>query len=474
MSSDDDPHESPRCSGDAAARDATAVVLAAGRGTRMKSALPKVLHRIAGRAIASHVLHAIAEAGIAEAVVVVAADEAGGAVRDDLAADVPAGLELRFAVQEEATGTGDAMLAALPAVRAEQVLIANGDLALITAEDIARVIAPSGAAASVAVGIVDDPAKMGRIGRDERGAIAEIVEWRDASAEQRAIKEVNAGVYRFRADWLRRELERTAGGAAGEHHGTDVVKAAARGGQLQDVPIDLSEGPLNVEDLADAERSGRILRRRIIERHLRAGVELRDAAAAWIDAGVRIAAGAVIEPGVHLRGRTRIGAGSRIGPNAVLEDVSVGEGCVLESCTIRGSALGDRVEVGPYSVVRPGCELGDDVHIGSHAELKAAVLGRGSKAGHFSYVGDAELGERVNVGAGAVTCNFDGSGKHRTEIGDDAFIGSDTMLVAPVRIGARARTGAGAVVTKDVPDGSVAVGHPARLAPARRGRRDAT
>ena len=455
-------------------RDATAVVLAAGRGKRMKSALPKVLHRIAGRAIASHVLHAIAEAGIAEAVVVVAADEAGGAVRDDLAADAPSGLELRFAVQEEATGTGDAMLAALPAVRAEQVLIANGDLALITAEDIARVIAPSGAAASVAVGIVEDPAKMGRIVRDERGAIVEIVEWRDASAEQRAIKEVNAGVYRFRADWLRRELERTAGGAEGEHHGTDVVKAAARGGQLQDVPIDLSEGPLNVEDLADAERAGRILRRRIIERHLRAGVELRDAAAAWIDAGVRIAAGAVIEPGVHLRGPTRIGAGSRIGPNAVLEDVSVGEGCVLESCTIRGSALGDRVEVGPYSVVRPGCELGDDVHIGSHAELKAAVLGRGSKAGHFSYVGDAELGERVNVGAGAVTCNFDGSGKHRTEIGDDAFIGSDTMLVAPVRIGARARTGAGAVVTKDVPDDGVAVGHPARLAPSRRGRRDAT
>ena len=450
------------------------MVLAAGSGTRMKSALPKVLHRIAGRAIASHVLHAIAEAGIAEAVVVIAAGEAGEAVRDDLAADVPDGLELRFAVQEKPTGTGDAMLAALPAVRTEQVLIANGDLALISAEEVARVIAPSGAAASVAVGVVEDPAKMGRIVRDGQGAISEIVEWRDASDKQRAIREVNAGVYRFRADWLRRELERTAEGAEGEHQGTDVVKAAASVRQLQDVPIDLSDGPLNVEDLADAARAGRVLRRRIAERHLRAEVELPDAAAAWIDAGVRIAAGAVIEPGVHLKGRTRIGAGSRIGPNAVLEDVSTGEDCVLESCTIRESALGDRVEVGPYSAVRPGCELGDEVHIGSHAELKAAVLGRGAKVGHFSYVGDAELGERVNVGAGAVTCNFDGSGKHRTEIGDDAFIGSDTMLVAPVRIGARARTGAGAVVTKDVPDDGVAVGHPARLAPGSRRRRDAT
>ena len=450
------------------------MVLAAGSGTRMKSALPKVLHRIAGRAIASHVLHAIAEAGIAEAVVVIAAGEAGEAVRDDLTADAPDGLELRFAVQEKPTGTGDAMLAALPAVRTDQVLIANGDLALISAEEVARVIAPSGAAASVAVGVVEDPAKMGRIVRDGQGAILEIVEWRDASDEQRAIREVNAGVYRFRADWLRRELERTAEGAEGEHQGTDVVKAAASVRQLQDVPIDLSDGPLNVEDLADAARAGRVLRRRIAERHLRAEVELPDAAAAWIDAGVRIAAGAVIEPGVHLRGRTRIGAGSRIGPNAVLEDVSAGEDCVLESCTIRESALGDRVEVGPYSAVRPGCELGDEVHIGSHAELKAAVLGRGAKVGHFSYVGDAELGERVNVGAGAVTCNFDGSGKHRTEIGDDAFIGSDTMLVAPVRIGARARTGAGAVVTKDVPDDGVAVGHPARLAPGSRRRRDAT
>ena len=450
------------------------MVLAAGSGTRMKSALPKVLHRIAGRAIASHVLHAIAEAGIAEAVVVIAAGEAGEAVRDDLAADAPDGLELRFAVQEKPTGTGDAMLAALPAVRTEQVLIANGDLALISAEEVARVIAPSGAAASVAVGVVEDPAKMGRIVRDGQGAISEILEWRDASDKQRAIREVNAGVYRFRADWLRRELERTAEGAEGEHQGTDVVKAAARVRQLQDVPIDLSDGPLNVEDLADAARAGRVLRRRIAERHLRAEVELPDAAAAWIDAGVRIAAGAVIEPGVHLKGRTRIGAGSRIGPNAVLEDVSAGEDCVLESCTIRESALGDRVEVGPYSAVRPGCELGDEVHIGSHAELKAAVLGRGAKVGHFSYVGDAELGERVNVGAGAVTCDFDGSGKHRTEIGDDAFIGSDTMLVAPVRIGARARTGAGAVVTKDVPDDGVAVGHPARLAPGSRRRRDVT
>ncbi len=444
----------------------TAVLLAAGRGTRMKSSVAKVLYPLAGRAIASHVLHAAAAAGIRKAVAVIASGQDGAAVREALAADAPAGLDLHFAIQEKPAGTGDAMLAARPAVDTEHVLVVNGDLALISPNDIARLIAPSDLAAAVAVGTVDDPAEMGRILRGADGRLTAIVEWRDASEAQRRIREVNAGFYRFRADWLWRELECTAGGP-GEHHGTDVVAAAARTGQLDAVAIGLPDGRLNVEDLLDAARAEPILHRRIAERHAEAGVRIRDLAAVWIDAAVCIRPGAIIEPGVHLRGKTRIGADSRIGPAAVLENVSAGRECALESCTIKESSLGDRVEVGPYSVIRPGCSLADDVHIGSHAELKSATLGRAVQVGHFSYVGDAELGDRVNIGAGAVTCNFDGAAKHRTLIGDDAFIGSDTMLVAPVRVGARARTGAGSVVTKDVPDDGVAVGHPARLAPRR-------
>ena len=444
----------------------TAVLLAAGRGSRMKSSVAKVLHPLAGRAIASHVLHAAAAAGIRKAVAVVASDENGADVREALAQDAPDGLDLRFTVQAEPKGTGDAMLAACPAVQTEHVLVVNGDLALISPEDIARLIAPSDLAAGVAVGTVDDPAEMGRIVRDADGRLAAIVEWRDASEAQRRIREVNAGFYRFRSDWLWRELECTSGGP-GEHHGTDVIAAAARTGQLDAVAIDLPDGRLNVENLTDAARAEPILHRRIAQRHIAAGVRIRDLAAVWIDAAVCIGPGAIIEPGVHLRGRTGIGAGSRVGPAAVLEHVSAGRDCALESCTIKQSSLGDRVEVGPYSVIRPGCRLADDVHVGSHAELKAATLGRAAQVGHFSYVGDAELGDRVNIGAGAVTCNFDGADKHRTVIGDDAFIGSDTMLVAPVRVGARARTGAGSVVTKDVPDEGVAVGHPARLAPRR-------
>ena len=205
------------------------------------------------------------------------------------------------------------------------------------------------------------------------------------------------------------------------------------------------------------------MRRRAVERLIAGGALFVDPSTTWVDAAVEIGAGATIEPGCHLRGRTRIGPGSRIGPNVVLRDALVGADCALESCTVRGSTLGDRVEVGPYSTIREGCELGDGVRIGTHAELKNAQLGAGVKVGHFSYLGDAELGAEVNIGAGAITCNYDGQTKHRTRIGAGAFIGSDSLLIPPLEIGARARTGAGAVVTKDVPADGNAVGHPARL-----------
>ena len=472
MSADDDPHESELSeAGDAHGASAmTAIVLAAGRGLRMGSGTPKVLQPLAGRPLVGHVLHALREAGVGRAVVVVPPAERGEEIRSGIAEHAPAGLELGFAEQVEATGTADAVRAARSLVGSEDVLVINGDLGLLTADQLAPLVAASGASASLLVARVAEPAAMGRIVRAEDGRVLGIVESKDATAEQLAIDEVNVGVYRFDAGWLWAALERSACGG-GERYATDVIAAAAAQGRLAAVEVALPDGRLNVETSADLAAAARVVRWRVLERLQRSGALMLDPLSTWADVGVEVAAGAVIEPGSHLRGRTCVGPGSRLGPNVILRDVVVGSECVLESCTISGSRLGDGVEVGPYSTIRAGCELGEGVQIGTHAELKNARLGAEVKVGHFSYVGDAEVGARANIGAGAITCNYDGERKHLTRIGADAFIGSDTLLVAPIEIGDGARTGAGAVVTKDVPAGGNAVGHPARLAGRLAGRR---
>ncbi len=467
MSADDDPHEH---------HDTCAIVLAAGRGTRMAggapSPLPKVLQPLAGRALAAHVLHALATGGVARAVVVVPPGEQGREIEASLRADAPPSLSLAFAAQERPTGTADAVLAARVQVDAPQVLVVNGDLGLLSGEQLRPLLEAPTADAVLATATLKDPARMGRILRDPGGGrVLGIVEHRDASDEQRAIKEVNVGLYRFNAEWLWAALERVPRGANGERYATDVIAEAAEGETLRAVTVPMPEGRLNVETRADLLAAEQLVRKRAAARLSESGALFADPSAVWVDATVEIGVGALIEPGCHLRGRTRIGAGSRVGPNAVLRDTVVGERCVLESCTVRGSILGDVVEIGPYSTVREGCELGDGVRIGTHAELKNARLGAGVKMGHFSYLGDVEVGAGANIGAGAITCNYDGEQKHRTLIGAGAFIGSDSLLIPPIEIGARARTGAGSVVTKDVPADGNAVGHPARLAGRPRRRR---
>ena len=463
MSSDDDPPESPSSS------QITAVVLAAGRGQRLRSELPKPLFPICGRAMTAHVLHALGEAGISQAVVVIPPGERGDQIRNELVRDSGC-LNLRFAVQHEPKGTADAVLAARAEVQTSHVFVVNGDLPLITPEQVRPLLCVADVDAVVATTVVDEPAKMGRIARDRRGDLQGIVEWRDASPIERDIREVNLGFYLFIAEFLWPTLERIVAdsGNSGEAYATDAVPEAVKRGSAIAVELDTLDGRLNVETPADAADAETVIRRRIIDRMLESGVLIRDRQATWIDASVSIEPGAIIEPGCHLRGRTSIGSGSRIGPNAIVEDAQIGQRCTVESCTIRGSTLHDDIEIGPYSTIRPGCEIESYAHIGTHAELKEARIGQHVQIGHFSYVGDAEVGARTNIGAGAITCNFDGEVKQRTIIGADAFIGSDTMLVAPIRIGDRARTGAGAVVTKDVPDDGNAVGHPARLTPSRR------
>lgn len=431
---------------------------------------PKVLRPLAGRGLAAHVLHALAASGVKRAVVVLPSGESGEQIKDALLGDVPTSLELAFAEQEDATGTADAVLAARSEVDAAEVLVVNGDLGLITREQIAPLLAAPAAEAVLATAVIEDPARMGRILRDPDGEqVLGIVEYNDASDEQRAIRDVNVGIYRFKATWLWEALERIAPSADGERNATSAIGEAAERGTLRAVVVPMPDGRLNVETPADLLAAARAVRARAVNRLEEQGVLVVDPSAVWIDATVDVGADTVIEPGCHLRASTRIGAGSRVGPNAVLHDVAAGEGCVLESCTIRGSTLGDGVKVGPYSTVREGCELGEGVRIGTHAELKDARLGPRAKVGHFSYLGDVDVGAGANIGAGAITCNYDGEQKHRTTIGEGAFIGSDTLLIPPIEIGDRARTGAGSVVTKDVPADGNAVGHPARLIPRRGG-----
>ena len=465
MSSDDDPPESDR-----AAR-ITAVVLAAGRGERLRSELPKPIFPICGRAMSSHVLHVLADAGLRQAVVVVPPAERGRLIESTLRDDPP-GLRLSFATQEQPRGTADAVLAAKSQVATPLVLVVNGDLPLLSPDHVRPLLCQPPADAVIATAVVDEPARMGRVVRDRNEQLESIVEFVDANQDERAICEVNLGLYLFRTDFLWPILQQLIHRADnGEAYATDAIPCAVRNRSAAAVEVELSDGRLNVESPADAANAESIVQRRIINRLLDSGVHIRDRSAAWIDATVAIEPRVVIEPGAHLRGATVIGADSKIGPNAIVDNSRIGSHCVVESCTIRGSELRDHVEVGPYSTIRAGCVIESHAHIGTHAELKEARIGERVQIGHFSYIGDAEVGARTNIGAGAITCNFDGESKQRTIIGEDAFIGSDTMMIAPVRVGNRARTGAGAVVNKDVPDDANAVGHPARLTPARRAPR---
>ncbi len=421
--------------------------------------------------MAAHVLHALSGAGIRQAVAVIPPGERGAIVREALASD-SGNVDLRFAVQDEPRGTADAVLAAREQVATSHVFVVNGDLALITAGQVEQLLTQSDGNTALATAEVDDPAKMGRICRDPGGHYRKIIEWKDATVDERRIREVNLGFYLIDAELLWPELERllVEAGDSGEAYATDLLHREVGRKPTCAIKIALPDGRLNVETPSDAADAEAVLRPRIISDHLRADVLIRDRNAVWIDAQVLVEAGAVIEPGSHIKGKTTIAAGSRIGPNAIIEDSTIGRECILESCTIRASELRDHVEVGPYSTLRPGCLIESHAHIGTHAELKQARIGEHVQIGHFSYVGDAEVGARTNIGAGAITCNYDGRTKHRTIIGEDAFIGSDTMLVAPVVIGNRARTGAGSVVTRDIPDDGNAVGSPARLTPPNRSR----
>lgn len=419
-----------------------------------------MLHPLLGRPILQWVIDACRQATGAPVTVVVGPRDEG--VQEGVDGEV------RFVVQEERLGTAHATAQAEEVLAAaDPVLVVNGDLALLQPGSLTQLIAcqqeHSGPFTLLAARS-DNPRGFGRLVRGEGGNLLRIQEVAHASERELAIRELNVGGYCFRAEWLWRSLTELEVSPKGEYYLTDLLElAVSRGeGVATSHVLDPTEsvGINNRLHLAEAEA---ILRDRINRDWMLAGVTMQDPSSTYIEPGVQLERDVVLLANTHLEGETVVGERSRIGPNSTIRHSRIGQGCRIRSSVVEGAVLEDEVDVGPFSHLRDGAHLEREVHIGNYGEVKNSRLGRGVKMGHFSYLGDATVGDNVNIGAGTITCNYDGKQKHRTEIGEGAFIGSDTMLVAPVRIGRGARTGAGSVVTKDVPAESVAVGVPARV-----------
>ena len=345
------------------------------------------------------------------------------------------------------------------------MLVLYGDTPLITRETLQTLVDEHwrrGAAATILTFRPPDPGHYGRIVRGRDGKVQAIVEWKEASPQIRAIREVNSGIMCFDADFLWASLSKLQP-KHGEYYLTDVVEMAVAQGRSVGAQEADTEEVLGVNDRVELAQAEAILRRRINQQWMLAGVTVQDPTTTYIDADVELGQDTVIYPNTYLREATRIGPDCRIGPNTLIRDSTLGARCEVRLSVVEGAVLEDDVDVGPFSHLRPNVYLSRGVHVGNFTELKNARLGPGTKTGHFSYLGDAQVGAEVNIGAGTVTCNYDGVRKLRTIIEDGAFIGSDVMLVAPVRIGHGARIGAGAVVTHDVPPNSLAYGVPARV-----------
>jgi len=441
----------------------TAIVLAAGQGTRMRSKTPKVAHPLAGRSILRHVVLAAREAGVADVVVVTGENADAAAVRQ------AAGEGVRFATQAEPLGTGHAVACAREAAaNAEHILILNGDVPLVLPSTLRRLMAALDEA-DLALLTAEVPLEEYGVLELAGSRVVNILETKAMEGVDRSERRpINSGQYAVRAPWLWARLPRITPAPNGERYLTQLAAMAHDEGNgaiavMAEEPDEV-RGINDRVQLAEAEAT---MRGRIRRRHMLAGVTIADPATAYIDADVTIGEDTTIGPNSYLEGSTAVGPDCVIGPGTVLRDARIGARCEIRFSMVEESTIEDGVDVGPYSHIRPGSYICEDVHIGNYAEVKGARLGRRTKMGHFSYIGDAEVGDDVNIGAGTITANFDGVNKNRTVIGDGAFIGSDTMLVAPVRVGKGARTAAGSVVNRDVPDGMIAIGAPARLRSAK-------
>jgi bifunctional UDP-N-acetylglucosamine pyrophosphorylase/glucosamine-1-phosphate N-acetyltransferase len=441
-------------------RPAAVVVLAAGEGTRMKSSTPKVLHAIGGCSLLGHAV-AAARGLDPEHLVVVVRHE-----RDRVAAHVTSvDADALVADQDAVPGTGRAVqcgLEVLPDGLSGTVVVTYGDVPLLQPETLRALVhahEAGGHAVTVVTAEVADPTGYGRVVRGEDGSVHAIVEEKDADDAQRAIREINSGIYAFDGEVLAGALKRVGrDNAQGEVYLTDVLAIArGDGGRVAAHRVDDVWQTEGVNDRVQLARMGAELNRRTLEVHMRAGVTVVDPASTWVDVDVRLGRDVTLLPGTQLHGATVVEDGARVGPGTTLTDVHVGAGASVVRTHGDGAQIGAGASVGPFSYLRPGTRLGADGKIGAYVETKNADIGAGSKVPHLSYVGDAEIGEGANIGAATVFVNYDGVDKHRTTVGDHARVGSDTMLVAPVAIGDGAYTAAGSVITDDVPAGAMAV-----------------
>ena len=438
----------------------TAILLAAGQGTRMKSSLPKVLHPVAGKPMIWHALEAIKMSTTEQPVVVV------GHGAEAVVAYL--GGAAQTVLQEPQLGTGHAVMQAesLLKGKSDLVVVCYSDMPLLRGETLQALVetqrANKGPISMLTV-VADDPRGFGRIVRKEDGTVAAIVEEYVASEEQKRIKELNVGGYCFDANWLWDALHRIPLSPKGEYYLTDTVELAVRDGlPVQATIMNDLEETIGVNTRIHLSEVEAAMRRRINQMHMLNGVTLIDPAATYIEAGVTIGRDTTIMPNTYLQGRTEVGEGNVIGPNSIIRNSKIGNRCKVLAADLEGAWLEDDVDMGPFARLRKGAHLGSHVHMGNFGEVKDSYLHDGVKMGHFSYIGNADIGSETNIGAGTITCNYDGEKKHPTTIGENVFIGSDTMLVAPLKLGDGARTGAGSVVTKDVAADTLVVGVPAR------------
>lgn len=436
------------------------IVLLAGKGTRMKSRVPKVLHPAAGRPLGAWPLVRAVEIG-ASPIVAVVGHEAE-AVKQGLSSHVEG--ELRFALQEHQRGTGHAVMCGLEALteNVDKVLILYGDTPLLRTDTLSSLVdahaSGSGPLAMLTTHL-EEPAGYGRIVRGARGEVRAIVEHKDCSDEQRTITEVNPGIYLVEAAFLREGLSRLqTNNSQGELYLTDLVAMAAEQGGVTSREVAFEE-TLGVNDRYQLSLAERVLHDRLRRQWMLEGVTMQDPSTTYIDATVTLGSDVLLAPGVVLRGDTRVASDVEIGVGCVLTDTVVDEGARIHPYTVCEDAhVGPAAHAGPFARLRPGADLREAARVGNFVEVKKAVLGKGSKANHLAYLGDAEIGEGCNVGAGTITCNYDGFGKHKTVLGDRVFIGSNSTLVAPVRIDSDAYVGAASTISRDVPKDALAIG----------------
>jgi len=434
--------------------------MAAGQGTRMRSAVPKVLHEVCGRPMIAWPILAAREAGASRICVIVSPEH-------DLSSVLPE--DIQTVVQPEANGTGGALQAASDVVSdSDTVLVLSGDTPLLSAEEISGLLAAheeTGAAATMMTTELEDPGTFGRVIRDVEGNVVKIVEAKkpgDASPEELKVKEVNAGTYAFAGKPLAEALDGVSNdNAQGEYYLPDVLPLIREaGGKVIAHLVGDPAVNLGINDRADLARVSEEARRRINVAHMRAGVTIEDPSATWIDADVRIEPDATILPGTSLRGSTEIGSGSVVGPMSTLIDSHIGERATVIHSNLTGCRVADEAKVGPFTYLRPAAAIGEGAKAGSFVEIKNSEIGPGAKVPHLSYIGDAEVGEGTNLGASTVTANYDGRNKNRTKIGKNVHTGVDTTFVAPVEIGDDAYTGAGSVISEDVPPGALGISRP--------------